>query len=355
LSGTEIETSIVIPNYNGASLLEACLLSITENSDLRGLELIVVDNGSRDDSAAVATSYAKSFRSFRLIQNNWNSGVTRALNQGIKEAKGKYVVILNNDTVVKKDWLAELTVVLERDQEVGAAQSKLLKMNDTRRIDSAGCIVDTHGCPLERGTSYGHNEVDNGQYDEIEEVFSAGCPASIFRKRILVEAGMFDSEYFTGCEDLDLCWRIRLMGYRIMYVPKSAILHRRSSTSLRSDLHHSTWYHFKKNGLATLVKNYETRYLVREFPVAMTIHFLQGLKDLVLEKDPTGFAVSMKALAWNVTHLKYVYKQRLFVQKILRRVNDDIIRTQMKRQCLLITAYLKPFLVHRQEKFAVAS
>jgi GT2 family glycosyltransferase len=354
-SPTEIRVSIVIPNYNGAGLLEACLQSISENSNSRGLELIVVDNGSCDASVAVATGFQKVFPSLRLIQNGSNMGVTRALNRGIKEANGKYVALLNNDTVVEKNWLDEVLRVLETDPRIGGAQCKLLKMDNVNRIDSAGCLVDTHGCPLERGTSYGQNETDNGQYDKIEEVFSAGCPASVFRRDILVKAGMFDPEFFTGCEDLDLCWRIRLMGFMVMFVPRAKVLHRRSSTILRSDLTRRTWFHFKKNGLATLVKNYDGRHLIREFPFALYIFFLHGLKDLIVGKDPMAFVASLRALGWNIAQLQYVYRQRLFVQQSLRRVKDDVIRARMTKRCLLIMGYLKPFLKYGPRKNAFAS
>jgi GT2 family glycosyltransferase len=349
LNKMETRASLVIPNHNGVRLLDACLESIVKNSDSLGLELIIVDNGSHDDSLAVAEKFRQAFGSFLVIRNDKNIGVTRALNQGIEKTRGKYVAILNNDTIVRENWLEELIQVMELDASIGAAQCKLLTMNDTSRIDSAGCIVDRHGCPAERGTLYGSNELDVGQYDKIEEVFSAGCPASIFRRNVLVQAGMYDSEFFTGCEDLDLSWRIRLMGYKVVCVPKSTVLHRRSSTILRSELSHNTWFHFKKNGLATLMKNYELRNLVKEMPLALSVHVMHGLKDLFVKKDPLLFAISMKALAWNVRQLRYLFSQRSLVQGRLRTIDDGLIRIQMEKNCLLITRLLKPYLVFRRK------
>jgi GT2 family glycosyltransferase len=345
LGKREPRASIVIPNYNGARLLNDCLESILRDSDPLGLELIVVDNGSHDASLAVVEKFREAFGFFLLIQNDRNAGVTRALNQGIEKARGKYVAILNNDTIVRANWLDQLIQAMEFDGRIGAAQCKLLTMNDASRIDSVGCVVDRHGCPAERGILYGSNELDVGQYDKIEEVFSAGCPASIFRRNVLIQAGMYDSEYFTGCEDLDLSWRIRLMGYKVVCVPKATVLHRRSSTILRSELSRNTWFHFKKNGLATLIKNYELRYLVKEMPLAISVHFMHAIKDLLVKKDPLLFAISMKALAWNVGQFRYLMSQRSFVQERLRTVDDTLIRIQMKKNCLLITGLLKPYLV----------
>lgn len=342
--------SVIILNYNGRKLLKPCLSSVL-NSNYPNLEIIFVDNGSTDGSVEFVKELTRDYPRLKIIQNPKNLGVTEGLNIGIREANGKYIVFLNNDTEVEPRWLSELVKVLESDENVGAAQCKLLLHEDPHRIDSAGCIIDIYGYTTEKGRfgleNYSYCEVDKGQYDKLEEIFSAGCPASIVRRSVLDEVGLFDPKFFAGYEDADLSWRIRLMGYKIVLAPKAVVYHKRGMTSSGKELRQKVSFNFSKNRIAMLIKNYSFRTLIKVLPIAVSLHFLSSLAWAIIEKDGELAITPFKAFLWNIKELRYLLHQREIVQKKIRRVSDDKILKSMSKKCILIQYYLKPYLTKR--------
>lgn len=334
--------SVIILNYNGRSFLEPCLDSVL-GSDYPNFEVIFVDNGSTDGSVELVRELYGADPRVEILVKSENVGVTRGLNAGIERGKGEYVVFLNNDTKVEPGWLGMLVEKLEGDRCVGAAQCKLLAYEDPRRIDSAGCVIDAHGCAVERGrVRFDLGEVDRGQYDRVEEIFSAGCPASIVRGYVLSEVGPFDPEFFAGYEDADLSWRIRLRGYKIVLVPQAVVYHRRGATSSRRVLGRDIAWHFSKNRIAMLIKNYSLRNLLRVMPFVLSLYSLVSL--YLLRFGLEMFVVPLRAVLWNMRELRYLLRQRYVVQKRIRRVRDDEVSRMMSKRCILVQYYLQPFL-----------
>jgi GT2 family glycosyltransferase len=217
--------SIIIVNCNGRGFLQGCLESIF-NQSCSDFEIIFIDNGSTDDSV----QYVKEkFPDVIIIENRENLGFARANNQGIAIAKGKYIALLNNDTVVDREWIKSLLAKAESSSEkVGMWAGKILSMQEPGKIDSVGgLMISPDGIAKGRGRL----EEDVGQYDNDDEVFIPSACAALFKKEMLDEIGLFDEDFFAYCEDTDIGLRARLAGWRTVSVPKAVVYHYYSGTT----------------------------------------------------------------------------------------------------------------------------
>jgi GT2 family glycosyltransferase len=237
--------SVVIPNVDGEKLLPDCLNALRCQS-LDDFEVIVVDNGSTDASVALVR---ESFPDVRVIELDANYGFAKAMNVGIGAAGGEYVVPLNYDTRPAPDWLAELVACMARHPEAAAAGSKTLLARDERLIDGAGDVMDWRFLPHPRG----HGEPDCQRFQQETQVFSASAAACIWRAEALREIGLFDEDFVSYYEDVDLGFRARLLGYECWYAPRSVAVHVRGAWSGgRSEF---TFFHPVKNRWFVIVKN----------------------------------------------------------------------------------------------------
>ncbi len=235
--------SIITVNYNGKHLLEGCFdLLLALNYPKNRLEIIMVDNGSQDSSI----EYVKGrYPKIKIIKNALNN-YCMAGNQGVRQAKGKYVVLLNNDTRVEENWLVELIRVIEQDKSIGAVSSKVLLMGG--RIDTIG----HQEMPNYYWSDKGHNEKDTGQYDKIEEVSSlCGC-AVLYRKSALEEVGDFDEDFNMYMEDVDISIRLKNKKWRLFYVPASIVYHKHHGTAEEEQAS----FYTERNRLLLLAKHY---------------------------------------------------------------------------------------------------
>lgn len=219
---TDPIVSVIIVNWNRRELLRACLLSLLAQT-LRDIEIIVVDNGSEDGSADMLRA---DFPAIRLIRNPENRGFCAGNNQGIAEARGRYIALLNNDAEADPLWLQELVSLLESDPAIGMCASKILFHDARDRIDKTGHLIYPDGQNRGRGCG----ELDRGQYAAREEaLFPDGC-AAIYRRRLFETAGGFDEDFFAYADDAELGLRARLAGWRCLYVPTAVVYHHHSST-----------------------------------------------------------------------------------------------------------------------------
>ena len=219
--------SIIIANYNRKDLLKACLDSVRGQS-FKDLEIIVIDNASTDDSVKMIGAY---YPEVRLIRNTRNLLFCKAYNQGIDSAKGSFVLCLNNDVVLHKDYLKEALFAIGSDNKIGMMSGKILRMNKTT-IDSTGLFLGRNRKPVERG----YGKKDTGQYDEPGYVFGVTGACAFFRKSMLNELkdehGYLDERFGMYYEDLDLCWRAQKKGWRAYYSPKALAYHARGATAV---------------------------------------------------------------------------------------------------------------------------
>ena len=308
--------SVVILNYNGKKFVEKCLESVSK-TNYPTFEVIFVDNASRDDSVKLVQKTFRRYPWLLIIQNSKNEGFAEGNNIGVKYAQGKYLVFLNIDTEVDHNWLSELVRVMESDPRIGIAQSKLLLMYNHKRIDSTGGFLKLRGFSRLRG----HQEEDQAQYSEVDDIFFASGASMIVRKEVLDEVGLFDPKFFMYSEEVDLCWRVWIRGYRIVFVPTSVVFHAGQGVTkpeLRSWLN----FHRYKNRIAILLKNYNSWNMVKY--VAANIILECGLLPYRILKGQSDIAVAhVKAFLWIVSNFKYLWKKRLEVQFLIRKMPDE--------------------------------
>jgi GT2 family glycosyltransferase len=220
--------SVVVVNWNRRDLLRACLRSLQHQQGVE-FETIVIDNGSDDGSPEMV---AREFGSMaRVIRNDENRGFCAANNQGIQDARGEYVALLNNDAEAHPGWLQALWRAFAGRPEVGMAASKILVYEDPGRIDKAGHLIYLDG--QNRGRGMG--APDDGRYDQLEEaLWPDGC-AAMYRKPMLDAIGGFDEDFFAYGDDAELGLRARIAGWKCLYVPDAVVRHHRGATlGLRS-------------------------------------------------------------------------------------------------------------------------
>ncbi|MDD3428903.1 MAG: glycosyltransferase family 2 protein [Oscillospiraceae bacterium] len=213
-----IIASIVIPNLNGAGWLKDSIDSVYAQTEQR-FELIIVDNASTDESLEIARSY-KSRENYTLIENAVNTGFSAGVNAGIRIAKGKYVVLFNNDAFAEPDWLENLIATAETDEKIFAVQSFMIRHFERELADDAGDYVTLFGWACKRGDG-----MLASRYTKQKRIFSACGGASLYRKSILDEIGLFDENFFAYFEDVDISWRANSLGYKNIFCPSAKCYH----------------------------------------------------------------------------------------------------------------------------------
>lgn len=329
--------SVILVNYNGKDFVLDCIASILESS-YPDFEIILVDNASCDNSLELVRQKFSGEERLKIIGNSSNLHFVEANNIGIRNSKGDFIILLNNDTQVKSDWLNQIEIAM-RDVSIGACQPKVLCYEDQGVIDNAGNYLDSLGYAHGRG----HLEADNGQYESMEETFFAAGTAMVLRGKVLKGAGFLDSKFLMYSEDVDISWRIRLKGYRIVYVPKAVVYHKGSRTIAKFSNRIFTARLSRRNRLAVLIKNYGCLRLLGTLPQALFFYVLVFFKEMLIDRNPKLAFTSLSAIFWNIKELPYLLKARRFAQEI-RVVPDRKITKYMHHKSILIEQYLKPFI-----------
>lgn len=325
--------SVVILNYNGREFVERCLRSVL-SMHYRKFEVIFVDNASTDGSFELVRNLFNLDGRLKITRNDRNLGFAKGNNIGFSYAKGNYIAFLNVDTEVNPRWLTELVIAMECNPKMGAAQSKLLQMYDHNKIDSVGQFIDFLG--------YGYlkeSKEDKVQFDRVKEIFYADGAAILIRRSAvnesLVNSAPFDPDYFCYYEENDLCWRMRLCGYKIALVPSSVVYHARTSTKLYAMPPHLVFHH-AKNRIMTLIKNYCLINLLKYLPCLLVLEV--GRAIIIVKKDFRHSLAVLKSFSWNIKNFKKTWKKRLVVQRLIRKKSDSEI-TKLMRKTNLVRLY----------------
>ncbi len=213
-----MKVSVVIPNLNGANWLKDSIESIYKQN-MQDFELIVIDNGSQDESLEIARSY-KEKSNYTLIENSENTGFSAAVNAGIKIAKGEYVLLFNNDAFAENNFIEQLLSCAESDNKIFAVQSLMIQHFNRDLCDDAGDYVTLFGWACKRGDGMYWR-----RYQKQKRIFSACGGASLYRKSILAEIGLFEELFFAYFEDVDISWRANSLGFKNMYCPSAKCYH----------------------------------------------------------------------------------------------------------------------------------
>ncbi|MCM8774342.1 MAG: glycosyltransferase family 2 protein [Candidatus Omnitrophica bacterium] len=318
--------SIIIINYNGKDLLKRFLPSIL-NLNYPNYEVILVDNASTDGSIEfLKNNYPK----FKIIRVDKNYGTAEGGNIGARYAKGEYLFFISNDMELDKYILNYMIERMDEDKCIGICTCKMKRINESGEkiniIDSVGADLDISGFPSARGI----NQIDYGQYDYFTEVFFSFGGAMLIRKKIFDRIGGYDSLFFTLADDIDLSWRVRLLGYKVMVEPK-AFLYHQSSATLGLKLRRSQKrFLSERNTLRMLLKNYSLTYLSFILPLYLIIFFAEICFFIVVGRF--GIAKNVfNSLIWNIKNLKTTLLKRKDIQKVRKIKDRDIFILMLKR------------------------
>jgi hypothetical protein len=318
--------SIIIVNFNSKELLGQCLTSIL-TTNYPNFEIIIVDNASTDGSLELIEKLSGSYSCIKFIKNSENLGHAEGCNVGAKATKGKYLVFLDNDTEIKadgrlnkdnerlcdpKNWLLELTKVMEKDKSIGIAQAKMVLSKDSRLLDYTCVAIDALGT---WDATYGLKE---DAFKHNFEILAASSGCCIVKRVVFDEVGGFDSDYFIYDDDTDFSLRTRLLGYNVILVPSAVMVHR---GSVLRGINRATVYHSAKNRLCTMLKNYELRNLWWRFLVLCFLMSIVSVGFLFLKKFDEAKA-TMKGLLNSITGFRKIWVKRLLVQS-KRQVRDS--------------------------------
>jgi len=309
------ELSIIITNWNGRIHLSECFESLRKQT-FRDYEILMVDNNSQDDSI----EYTKdNFPEVKIIQSEMNRGYCGGNNLGCESSKGKFILFLNNDTVLHEDCLDELVKTLKSaDGEIIGVFPKVKYYKNPQMINAIGVVWHKriHWRDHRVGT------FDFGQHKNTEVVFGSIFPALLIKKKEFIAIGMFDESFFAQCEDFDLCYRANILGYRFLIQPKAEILHKYRATS--KELFRPHWHHyfFVRNYMLVFLKNYEMRNLLKHLPYAFYRYVIKGLMQSVKRFDYKFLFIYLRIIIYLILKSPHWMKRRKQIQS--KRVIDDV-------------------------------
>lgn len=287
-----MKTAIVILNWNGAHYLQQFLPVLREYTISSDVDIYVADNGSTDNSLLILGKY---FQEVKILLLNRNYGFAEGYNRALAQIEADYYVILNSDVEVTPGWLEPLLGYLQQHPDVAACQPKILSYHNRTHFEHAGAaggFIDMLGYPFCRGRVLAVTEEDRGQYDEVCDVFWATGACLVIRADVFEKEGGFDDDFFAHMEEIDLCWRLKSRGYRIVCVPQSKVYHVGGGT-LHVEHPRKTYLNFRNN-LFLLYKNLPAKQL---FPVLLLRFFMDYLAafQLFVTGKPQNAKAVLKA------------------------------------------------------------
>jgi len=269
-----MKIAVVILNWNGKELLKQFLPSVI-NYTPDTAEIIIADNNSSDGSVEfIKQAYPK----IRLILNNENLGFAKGYNAALKEVEADYFILLNSDIEVTENWIEGIIELMESDNTIAACQPKILSFKEKNLFEYAGAaggFIDKLGYPFCRGRILQSVETDNGQYDDIKEIFWATGACMFVRADYFNKMGGFDDDFFAHMEEIDLCWRLKNAGYKIFYYPHSKIYHVGGAT-LNKMSPQKTYLNFRNN-LSLIYKNIQEKKLKKVLFIRALLDFLAAV------------------------------------------------------------------------------
>lgn len=248
-----MRTAVVILNWNGEKFLNQFLPVLLQNTQLPDVDIYVADNASTDNSLSLLK---EKFPTVKTVLLDKNYGFAGGYNKALAQIKADYFVLLNSDVEVTENWLQPLLNYMNEHADVAACQPKIKSFYNRDYFEHAGAsggFIDYLGFPFCRGRVVGTAEEDRGQYDTVIDVFWATGACLLIRSELYNQVGGLDDEFFAHMEEIDLCWRLRSRGFRIVCIPQSTVFHVGGGT-LHVEHPHKTYLNFRNN-LLMLYKN----------------------------------------------------------------------------------------------------
>ncbi len=287
-----MRTAIVILNWNGQKMLAQYLPTVIEYSRDEA-DIIVADNASTDGSMEWLK---KEFPKVRQIILDENYGFADGYNRALKQVDAEYYVLLNSDVEVTHHWLTPLIEEMDAHKEIAACQPKLLSLHDCDAFEYAGAAggyIDKYGYPFCRGRVFDTVEDDNGQYDNAQEILWATGACLVVRSEDYWKAGGLDGRFFAHNEEIDLCWRLHIMGRQIWCFPESEVYHLGGGTLPKSNPM-KTFLNFRNN-LTMLYKNLPDSDLKHVMRIRWFLDYLAAFETLILNRKLGDFKAIFRA------------------------------------------------------------
>ncbi len=318
------KTAVVILNYNGKAYLEKFLPSVLTHTP--NAEIVVADNASTDDSVTFLNNH---FPEVKRIILEKNYGFAGGYNKVLSQVEAEYFLLLNSDIEVTENWLEPLEAFLDENSEYAACQPKIKDYYHKALFEYAGAsggFIDFLGYPFCRGRIFNKIETDSGQYNEPLDIFWASGASLMIRSEIFTKAGGFDNDFFAHMEEIDLCWRIHSLNYKIKCIPQSTVFHVGGGTLAKSSPF-KTYLNFR-NGLYLLIKNLPLQKLLLKLPARILLDWIAAIKFI---------------LEGNLKHGISVFKAHLSVSTNLTRTlrKRNLVSLAPKSKLLIFEYYIR--------------
>lgn len=320
--------SIIIVNYNGKELLKNCFESLSKIL-YSNVEIILIDNNSVDDSVNFIRNFSPKTI---IIKLDYNKGFAEPNNIGAKIAKGKYLLFLNNDTIVTENFLSELIKEIEKDKKTAICQSLLLKPDG--KVDSSGDFIDQLGVVYNSKTHVLENR----------KISSARGASMLIRKDVFIELDGFDKKFFVSFEDVDLSWRAWILGYSVILVSNSIVYHLGGTTIKR--VKENLAFHGFKNQISMKITNFEPKLVI---PIVIKFFIIYGFHELKIWLDyifhgtttlsstkyeqniaqKPSFKIIFSSIFWIFKNFRYLRKKQNLVNSTRKVSTQNLIENDI--------------------------
>ncbi len=318
-----IQTSIVIANYNGEKYLRTCLASLLKSS-IKDYEVIVIDNNSTDISIEIVKEFQKKDSRIRILKNKINIGVPASRNIAISKCRGEIVILLDNDTEVKRDSLKELIKPL-KDKGVGAAQALLIDFENRNFVQMAGGHLIPQAIWL-MGFYERQKYKDVAPKLGLSNIIAISAALAV-KKEVLDEINGYDPMLFNYTDDLDFSWRIWIAGYRVVLAHQAIVYHYTKSVAKRANIganNFDVYYHMGKNSFRSIAKNYETLNVIKYLPISLFVNLSRAILVVLRRGDFSALLATFSAIWWNFKTFPDLIHSRSKTQK-MRKFSDKKI------------------------------
>ena len=329
-----MSTAIVILNWNGENYLHRFLPVLIKNTLLPGVEIIVADNASTDSSL---TLLKDEFPTIRTIVLDKNYGFAGGYNKAFEQIEADYFVLLNSDVEVTPHWLEPLLAYMDAHNEVAACQPKILSYDQRSRFEHAGAAggyIDRFGFPYCRGRIVGHAEKDDNQYDTIADIFWATGACLMIRSDFYRQAGGLDDEFFAHMEEIDLCWRLKSRGYRIVCLPESSVFHV-GGGALGYESPHKIYLNFRNN-LLMLYKNLPEHLLRKTMFWRSVFDYSAAIQSVLTGKFENAKSILKARTDFSIMQQDFAAKRK---QNMALATTD--LKSEIFQGSIIVEYYLK--------------
>ncbi len=301
------KVAVVILNYNGKHWLQQFLSNVLQNSASPNVSIYVADNASTDDSVSYLQAH---FPTVKIIQNTANTGYAGGYNEALRQVQSDYYVLLNSDVEVTANWIENTIHYMQQDDLIAACQPKILSFHEKNKFEYAGAaggFIDKYGYPFCRGRIFDTCEIDNGQYNTSGEIFWASGACLFIRANIFHEVGGLDADFFAHMEEIDLCWRLKNLGYKISYCAESTVYHVGGGTLNKSNPK-KTFLNFRNNRIL-LFKNLPISTLNTIEKIRNFLDFIAWIKAFITGNFEEAKAIKNALNEYQQNKHKWNHKQ----------------------------------------------